>query len=319
MQFGPLKQLINITWLNRYFCRNMTIKTYSYIAALSSFIIWGFISFCLRPLQHYPSLDVLFYRLFFSVAILCLVTFLLRLKNLKAQLKIFQNLSKLQKKQTLWLTCLGGLLLAANWFFYIYVMNRISIKTASFAYLICPILTAILAGPLLKEKLTKIQWTAVGLSTISCLILGLHSAVELSYSLIVAFSYAFYLISQKKNIYLEKFVLLTFQLLFSSLCLLPFFPAYASQIPTEISFYVLISILAIVFTIIPLFLNLIALKGIDSATMGILLYINPLLNFGIAFFYFKESATSTQLLAYLIILVSVVLFNQKVILEKIKA
>ncbi len=294
----------------------MKSKAYYYSAALASFIIWGFISFCLRPLQGYASLDVLFFRIFFSASILAIVTFILRSKNFREQANLFIALSTEQKRKTLLLTLLGGLLLTANWFNYIYVMNEISIKTASFAYLICPILTAILAGIILKEKLTKMQWLAVLMSALSCTVLGMHSSVELTYSLIVALSYAFYLISQKKNNQLEKMVILTFQILFSAVLLLPFFPHFVTQIPTEKSFYLLIIILAIVFTIVPLFLNLIALKAIDSATMGILLYINPILNFSIAFLYFKETSSGTQVLAYVIIFISVILFNWKIIREK---
>ena len=178
-----------------------------YAAALGSFIIWGFISFCLKPLHAYASLDVLFYRIFFSATIIAAITFIFRTKNFREQKKIFGQLSAHQKKQSILLTILGGVLLTANWFFYIYVMNRISIKTASFAYLICPILTTLLASILLKEKLSKWQWLAVGISAVSCIILGIHSAVELTFSLIVALSYALYLISQKKNNKLEKFVI----------------------------------------------------------------------------------------------------------------
>jgi chloramphenicol-sensitive protein RarD len=297
----------------------MKNKAKYYAAAVSSFIIWGFISFCLRPLHNYASLDILFFRIFFSAGIISVITFVFRSTNFKEQAAIYKSLDRKTKKKTLLLTALGGLLLTANWFFYIYVMNQVSIKTASFAYLVCPILTAILASIILKEKLSGIQWMAVLLSAVSCVVLGIHSAVELIYSLIVALSYSFYLISQKKNIYFEKFVILTFQMLFSALLLLPFFPAFVTQIPNENSFYILIIILAIVFTIVPLLLNLLALKTIDSSTMGILLYINPILNFTIAYVYFNEATSTIQWVAYLIILFSIVLFNWKVILEKSKA
>ena len=114
----------------------MDSKTPYFVAALGSFIIWGFISFCLHPLHLYNSADILFFRIFFSAGIISLVTFALRSKNFKEQAVIFKNLSSQQKKQTVVLTVLGGILLTANWFFYIYVMNQISIKAASFALII---------------------------------------------------------------------------------------------------------------------------------------------------------------------------------------
>ena len=49
-----------------------------------------------------------------------------------------------------------------------------------------------------------------------------------------------------------------------------------------------ILLIAVLFTIIPLFLNLYALKGVNSSTMGILLYINPVFNFGFVSFFDSE-------------------------------
>ena len=63
------------------------------------------------------------------------------------------------------------------------------------------------------------------------------------------------------------------------------------------------------FTVLPLFLNLFALNRISAATVGILMYINPLLNFSIAFIMFKETINPLQLFGYLIIAVALVIFN----------
>jgi chloramphenicol-sensitive protein RarD len=56
-------------------------------------------------------------------------------------------------------------------------------------------------------------------------------------------------------------------------------------------------------------LNLFALKGINSSTVGILIYLNPLIAFTLAIVYYKEEITLTQILAYSLILVSIVIFN----------
>ena len=47
--------------------------------------------------------------------------------------------------------------------------------------------------------------------------------------------------------------------------------------------------------------------------MGILLYINPLMNFVIALFYFHEPINKVQVAAYSLILLSIVVFNEKYI------
>gem|GEM_PF-5242892 len=50
--------------------------------------------------------------------------------------------------------------------------------------------------------------------------------------------------------------------------------------------------------------------------MGILLYINPLINFIVAIGYYKEPIDGLQTIAYLIILFSVVIFNLDILKKR---
>lgn len=289
-----------------------------YIAALSSFIIWGFFSFALKALHTYASLDILFYRVFFCAVLMLVISFIFRVKVLKNNYEFFKTLSGIKKREVVAVTLLGGLLLTANWFFFIYAVNHISVKAGSLAYLVCPILTTVLAYFILHEKLNRWQWAAVGLSAFSCALLSINHVTDLLYSLVIAASYALYLVSQRKSTGFDKFLLLTFQILFSSLILLPFYPVFSAAVPAELSFYLLIAVIAVVFTIAPLFMNLYALQGVNSSTMGILLYINPLIGFFIAVFYFKEEITGLQLSAYGLILVAILMFNKEQIVKSKK-
>ncbi|RYZ94017.1 MAG: EamA family transporter, partial [Sphingobacteriaceae bacterium] len=142
-----------------------------YAAGIVAFAIWGFFSFVLKPLHAYPSLDILFYRVFLCTIIMLLITVIFRRRVLVQNIRFFKTLSYHQKRRSLLLNIGGGVFLTGNWFFFIYVMNNISIKATSLAYLVCPILTTLLAFFLLKEKLNKLQWLAIALSTAGCLLL----------------------------------------------------------------------------------------------------------------------------------------------------
>jgi chloramphenicol-sensitive protein RarD len=273
-------------------------QTKHYLAAFSAFFIWGFFSLALKPIADFPSLDILFYRVFLSVVLLTLLNVVLRKSVIRENWALFQNFEPKVKKTILWLTLGGSLILASNWFIFIYVVNHVSVKAGSLAYLICPILTTVFAFFLLKETLSKTQWLAVSLS--------------------VAATYALYLVSQRKNNQMDKLLVLNVQLLFIALLILPFYPIYSGPLPTTPLFYGCLLCIVVFFTIIPLFLNLFALKGISSATVGILMYINPMINFAIALLYFKEKINGIQLFSYVLILISVVIFNKKVILELLK-
>ncbi|ESU26633.1 hypothetical protein FLJC2902T_26080 [Flavobacterium limnosediminis JC2902] len=293
----------------------MRINKY-YLAAFTAFVIWGFFSLALKPIHNYPSLDILFYRVFLSVVLISAINLFLRRDVLKKDWNNFKKQSQSDKNKIIRVNVGGGMLLTANWFIFIYVMNHISVKAASFAYLVCPILTTVLAFLILKEKLSKWQWIAVGISVSGCVLLSFNSFADIFYSLIVALTYAFYLISQRKNTEVDKFVGLNIQILTAGLIILPFFPSFSGPVPVESLFYICLIFIVVLFTIIPLFLNLYALKGVNSSTVGIMLYINPILNFLLAVFYYKEEVTEIQMISYSLILISIIVFNEKLIFNR---
>lgn len=286
-----------------------------YLSALTAFIIWGFFSMALKPLHNYPSLDILFFRVFISTTVLLGINFLFRINLLKSSWEIFQSFPKKKKRSTLLLTISGGFLLVFNWFLFMYAVNHVSLQSASLAYLICPIITTVLAFIILKEKLDNWQWVAVLICIISCAILSYGHATELIYSFIIATTFALYLISQRKNNEFDKFLILTIQLVIASIVLVPFYPNYGAAVPTESLFYMMMGLIVVLFTIIPLFLNLFALKGMNSSAVGILMYTNPLINFILAIFYFKENIHTLQLIAYVLIGISIVVFNKNILFK----
>ena len=280
-----------------------------YLAAVTAFIIWGFFSFGLKPLHDYPSLDILFYRVFTCVALMAVINLAIRREKIRETRTYLKKLT-VPERRNQWLLIAGSsVLLTANWGLFIFVMNHISVKAASFAYLVCPILTTVFAFVILKEKLSRLQWFAVLLSITSCVILAYNSLHDAMFSILVAATYALYLILQKRITMPDRFILLSIQIAIVALLLLPFYPAYSAAPPVETSFYLYILLIAIVFTIIPMFLNLFAMKGINSSTIGILIYLNPLFAFMLAIFYYKEDITLEQILSYSLIVVSIVVFN----------
>lgn len=279
-----------------------------YCAALTAFLIWGLFSLVLRPLAAYSSYDILFYRILFATGAIWMVSLCFRRKATKSSIKHLRSLNVGQKRKVLGNYVLSAIMLALNWYLFIYAMNRISVNSTSLAYLICPIVTTILASIFLKERLRTGQWIAVSLSVIACFLLSLGHFTDLAYSFMIALTYAVYLILQKVNPQ-DKLFSLTIHISISALILLPALLSQDSKPPTETSFYAYTFVIATVFTVIPLFLNAYALKGLSSSVVGVLLYINPVIAFILAITYFKEEVTGLQMIAYLLIFVSVVLFN----------
>ncbi|GEN77779.1 permease [Chryseobacterium hagamense] len=280
-----------------------------------AFAIWGTFSLVLKPLHDYSSLDILFYRVFSCAVIMSLISALFRTQKLKENLEILNSLPKKARKRTIGLNIVSSLLLTANWFSFIYVMNHISVRATSVAYLVCPIITTILAFLILREKLNRLQWLSVALSALGCILLSYSNLMDMLYSSLIGFSYAGYLILQSINKRFDKFMILNIHIILASLILLPFFPSYSGTVPVEFRFYVLIEIIAVMYTIVPLLLNLYALSGISSSKVGMILNINPIIAFILAGAVYSEKLSLVQILAYSIIFLAVIIFNAKEILS----
>lgn len=282
-----------------------------YSAAIAAFLIWGFFPIPLKALADHPSGQILYFRILISCISLIAFTFAFRRKELKKSIQIYKTSGKQEQRRFTFLTVAGGFLLTTNWLTFIYVINHISIQTGSFSYLICPIITAILGFLLLKETLAPNQWIAIALSTFSCILLGAGSFLNLGFSLLIAFSYAFYLITQRMLKDYDKMFLLMLQVIIAVLIVGPFYSFFNGSAGVDAHFFLLIILISVLFTVIPLFLSLFALKQLPSGAMGILMYINPVLNFIIAFLYYQEVSSITQVAAYFIISISLILYNVK--------
>ncbi len=288
-------------------------KSIYLLAGVLSAIIWGFFAFPLRSLKAYPSEQILYYRIFASLLVIWTAIFLFRKKALEIDIEHFKSLTYQKRKTILLQTVASTILLFFNWYTYIYAINNVSIKSGAFAYMVCPLITAFGGYLILKEDLRRIQLIALFIASVSILILATGSFIEVTWSVIIAALYAFYLILQRKMQGFDKLNVLAVQITIAVLIMLPLFLYQHADIPTAPSFWLNIFVIAIVFTLIPLFLSLFALIGIPSSTLGIIIYINPIIAFSVAIFYFNEKIDTNQVMAYLLLVFAVFMFNWKMV------
>lgn len=284
-----------------------------FFAGILSFAIWGFFSIPLRNLKAFPSEEILYYRIFTSLVFIWIAILLFRRKQLKADLSYFSSAGNRDKRNILLQLAGSTLLLTSNWYTYIYAVNNVSLQSAAFAYMVCPLITAFGGFLILKESLSKLKLISLGIALLSILLLATGSFIEVLWSVIIASLYAFYLIIQRKMQHLDKLNVLAVQIGMAVLLMLPFYLLKHEGIPDGIWFWGNITVIAVVFTIIPLFMSLYALIGIPSSTLGIIIYINPIIAFAVAIFYFGEHVDVHKLFAYLLLLTSVVVFNWSII------
>src|SRR5690625_2474850 len=291
------------------------LYTRYYLSVISAFLIYGLFSIPLKTLDDYASLDILLSRLLFASVLLLVISATFRRRHSIRNITIYREMTRKEKNQSLLVNGVSAVMLAANWYIFIFVMNRISVNATSLAYMLCPIITTILAYVFLGDRLSRVQWIAVFLSLCSCIMLGFGELRDVFYSFIIGLTYAIYLVLQKNNMQLDRFFTLTFQIVVASLILAPFF-GYQEPLPEKgFYFYGIIFLIAGFFTILPMFLNVYALNKLSSSTAGIFIYLNPILSFLLAIFYFHEPMSQLKIWAYSIVFFSVILFNSELLYQ----
>jgi chloramphenicol-sensitive protein RarD len=283
------------------------------LCAICAAVLWGFFAFPLRRLHNYSPQQILYYRVFTSFVIVWIINLLFRRKQLQNDYQQLKQADKRIRKKLFWLLIGSGIFITGNWYAFIFVMNHISLKAAAFAYMICPIITAAGGFILLKEAVTKNKVTAIGIAILSILILSTASLSQAVWSVAVALMYALYLVIQRVLNQFDKLNLLGVNLLISILLLLPFYIYDNKPVPVAAEFWMVTLIIAVVLTIIPLLLSSYALNGIPSSTLGITIYINPVISFTVAFIFFNEQVAYQQIIGYLLLLVAVIIFNWAII------
>jgi chloramphenicol-sensitive protein RarD len=283
------------------------------LAGLTSFTIWGFFSIPLRHLNAFPAQEILYYRVFASLFFIWAAILIFRKKHLKSDLAYLRSISLKQKKSLVIQFIISTIFLTLNWFSFIYAVNNVSLTSAAFAYMVCPLFTALGGFILLKEELSGLKLISMVIALLSIVFLATGSTKEVLWSAGIAVFYAGYLVLQRKMQGLDKLNVLAVQIALSVLMILPFYFSQYQGLPQSSWFWFHIALIAVVFTIVPLFLNLYALIGLPSSTLGIMLYINPIISFVVAVLYFDELISAVQLYAYLLLLFSIFLFNWKAI------
>ena len=148
-----------------------------------AFLIYGLFSLPLKAIDQYASLDILLSRLMMASVLILIFSFVFRRKITFENIRKFKESSKKEKRNLLIVNIISSIVLAINWYLFIFVMNRVSVNATALAYMLCPIINTFLAYIFLKDRLSSVQWTAIALSIVSCIMLTFGNFSETIYAL----------------------------------------------------------------------------------------------------------------------------------------
>lgn len=278
--------------------KNTTMK--GSLCVAFTYVCWGLLTVFWNLLGEVNSIYILTQRILWSMVFMAVYITVFRKWN--EILPIFRD----RKKLGICFVC--GILITINWGVYIYAVNSGHVLDASLGYFIEPVLVGAIGVLIFREKLSRFEKVTFAFAAAGLLYMVVMTRTFPVMALLIAGSFAAYG-AVKKMIQVPPHV----SLFMETLCMAGFallFVVYAdthamgSVGVLEGAQFLLLPACGVV-TSIPLLLFNIGVKQIPYYISGILMYINPTLQFVMGLFYFHEPLDRNRLTAFVVIWIGI--------------
>ena len=133
--------------------------------AVGSYVLWGFLPVLFVSLQPAGPVEIVAWRIVLSL-VFCAV--LISLTRGWPRL-----LAILRDRATILTLTIAGVFILVNWLVYVYASVTGHVVEASLGYFTNPIVTVLLGVIVLRERLRRMQWVAIGVSVVAVLVLAI--------------------------------------------------------------------------------------------------------------------------------------------------
>jgi chloramphenicol-sensitive protein RarD len=283
------------------------------LSGFGAYLLWGGLPLYFRLLDHIGPVEMLAHRILWGLpTALVFIAVARRWKDLRRALTV---------RRLLWLL-LSAMLIATNWLVYIWAVSAERVTEASLGYFINPLVSVLLGMVFFSETLRRAQWIAIGVAALGVGVLTWELGRLPWVSLILCFSFASYG-AVRKTVSVDSrvgFAIETAILFPIAFLWLIWFQQTADGgwvgdgrwldwfIP-----------LAGPITAVPLILFALAAKRLKLATIGMMQYLTPTLQFLIAVVIFRESFGWVDAVAFGLIWTALVIFTTDSVLGERKA
>ena len=279
------------------------------LAILISGIIWGFSPLYYKVLGHVPPVELLAHRVVWSVVFfVAVLSFQRRLGALWSAISTWRSAATLFA---------ASFFIGINWFIFIRSIQIEKATEASLGYFIFPLVVVCIGWVGFGERLSRLQNTAIALATVGVVIITVSQGVLPWIALIISISFGLYGYVKKK-ISTGPVVSVTAEVVL----LVPFALAvlFATHRPVESGGYTggvfgqslydsVLLMLSGPLTATPLIFFSYAAKRIPMATLGLLNYLNPTLQFFCAVAIFGEPIGILQFASFGLIWLALALYS----------
>lgn len=270
---------------------------------VGAYVFWGLTPLFWNTLAT-DAMSLLLHRIIWSVPILFLIV------TARRQWRVFSD--GYSNWHSRLLTISSAVLITINWGIYVWAVTTGHIVEASLGYFINPLVSVALGVVVLHERLSPLQWTAVGIAVGGVTTMGILTGVAPWISLLLAFSFGLYGLLKKRDETPPPVVSLfgeTLVLLLPALLILLFVAepsgATLGSTPGATVFFVGAGFV----TVIPLLLFGASAKRIPLSTLGFLQYIAPTLQLAVGVVVYHESVSTAELVGFVAVWVALGLFS----------
>ncbi len=281
-----------------------------FFSASSAFLIWGLSPIYFKALKIVPAYEILMHRIVWSMALLTLLMVVLR--RGASFLKIFQN------RRLLGLLFVSTLLVATNWFIFIYAINSDQILQTSLGYYINPLINVLLATLFLKERLRRLQLLAVLIATVGVTGLTLYYGEFPGIALVLGLTFGLYGLVRKVAAVpaLEGLMVETLYLSLPALIWIIYLNQTGSGAFLNIDHKADLLLAGTAFiTAVPLLLFTLGVRRLRLTTIGFLQYLAPSMTFLLAVFVYNEPFVKVQWYTFACIWTALSLFTWDAVME----
>ena len=274
------------------------------LAAALAYIIWGLFPLYIKHLLAVSALEIVLHRSAWSLVFMALVLAALRRFGWLA--------AALRQPRTLAVFGVSALLLGGNWLLYVWAVNAGRVLDASLGYFINPLINVLLGFVVLHERPRQLQWAAVALAATGVLWLAFAAGQVPWVSLVLALTFGVYGLLRKtaplgavEGLALET--LLLAPLAFAGLIWLSItHQSHFLQGDTGRDLWLLA---AGPLTAVPLLLFASGARRVSMATLGLLQYLGPSIQFLLGVYLYHEPFSASRGVGFALIWAALAVYS----------
>ncbi len=273
------------------------------VAALSAYLLWGFLPILFRLLEQAGSVLIVAERTLWSLVLLLFV--IIGTRGIAEVRSLLTNWRKMR------IIALSAVLLVFNWLLYVWAVETGQVLEASFGYFINPLVNIAIGMIVLGERQNRLQTIAIVIAAVAIVIqaAGLGNVPYIALGL--AISFGFYGFIRKTaeagpatGLFAETLVVAPFAMSYVVFDLATNGPG-AHADPT----LMLLLVLTGPATAVPLLLFAYGVRRLRLTTIGMFQYLAPSIQFLVAIMLFGEQLNGLRLLSFSLIWLSLIVFS----------